>query len=86
MQVSVDVNSFMCLTSLSIYSDPWKSFMKFGFKKSHEMISYMLVWIITETYFGNQETCFTFHVFMQHTNATYATHLGHMWNNLVKQV
>jgi hypothetical protein len=39
MQVSVDVTSFMCLTSLSIYSDPWKSFMKFEIKKSHEMIS-----------------------------------------------
>jgi hypothetical protein len=39
MQVSVDVTSFMCLTSLSIYSDPWKSFMKFRIKKSHEMIS-----------------------------------------------
>jgi hypothetical protein len=34
---------FMCLTSLSIYSDHWKSFMKFGIKKSHEMISYILV-------------------------------------------
>jgi hypothetical protein len=39
MQVSVDVTFFMCLTSLSIYSDPWKSFMKFRIKKSHEMIS-----------------------------------------------
>jgi hypothetical protein len=38
MQVSVDVISFMCITSLSIYSDPYKSFMKFGIKKSHEMI------------------------------------------------
>jgi hypothetical protein len=62
MQVSVVVTSFMCLTSLSIYSDPWKSFMKFGIKKSHEMISYMLVWIITETSFCNKETCLTFHV------------------------
>jgi hypothetical protein len=39
MQVSVDVTSFMCLTSLSIYSDHQKSFVKFGIKKSHEMIS-----------------------------------------------
>jgi len=40
-----DVNEacFMCLTSLSIYSDHWKSFMTFGIKKSHEMISYILV-------------------------------------------
>jgi hypothetical protein len=29
----------MRLTSIPIYSDPWKSFMKFGIKKSHEMIS-----------------------------------------------
>jgi hypothetical protein len=43
MQVSVDVTSFICLTSLSIYSDPWKSFMKFGIKKSHEMISHFFV-------------------------------------------
>jgi hypothetical protein len=33
----------MCLTSLSIYIDHWKSFMKFGIKKPHEMISYVLV-------------------------------------------
>ena len=35
----------MCLTSISIYIDYWKSFMKFGIKKSHEMISYNLSWI-----------------------------------------
>jgi hypothetical protein len=34
---------FMCLTSISICIDHWKSFMKFGIKKSHEMISYILV-------------------------------------------
>jgi hypothetical protein len=33
----------MCLTWVPIYIDPWKSFIKFGIKKSHEMISYMLV-------------------------------------------
>jgi hypothetical protein len=43
MQVSVDVTSLICLTSLSIYSDPWKSFMKFGIKKSHEMTSHVFV-------------------------------------------
>jgi hypothetical protein len=43
MQVSVEGASFMYLTSLSIYSDHWKGFMKFGIKKSHEMISYTLV-------------------------------------------
>jgi hypothetical protein len=32
-------NIFMCLTLVPIYIDPWKSFMKFGIKKSHEMIS-----------------------------------------------
>jgi hypothetical protein len=32
-------NIFMCLTLVPIYNDPWKSFMKFGIKKSHEMIS-----------------------------------------------
>jgi hypothetical protein len=42
MQVSVDVTYFMCLTSLSIYN-PWKSLMKFGIKKSHEMISHVFV-------------------------------------------
>jgi len=35
--------SFMCPTSISIYIDPWKNFMKFGIKKSHEMISYAFV-------------------------------------------
>ena len=38
-------NIFMCLTSISIYIDHWKSFMKFGIKKSHEMISHILAWI-----------------------------------------
>jgi hypothetical protein len=33
----------MCLTSISIYINHWKSFMRFGIKKSHEMISYILV-------------------------------------------
>jgi hypothetical protein len=29
----------MCLTLIPIYIGHWKSFMKFGIKKSHEMIS-----------------------------------------------
>jgi hypothetical protein len=32
----------MCLALVPIYIDPWKSFMKFGIKKSHEMISHIL--------------------------------------------
>ena len=36
----------MCLASISIYIDPWKSFVKFGIKKSHEMMSYILSWIV----------------------------------------
>jgi hypothetical protein len=43
MQVSVDVTSFMCLMSLPIYSEHWKSFMKIEIKKSHEMISHIYV-------------------------------------------
>jgi hypothetical protein len=43
MQVRVNGTYFICLASLSIYSDPWKSFMKFGIKKSHEMISHVFV-------------------------------------------
>jgi hypothetical protein len=39
-------NIFICLTSIPIYIGHWKSFMKFGIKKSHEMISYILVGII----------------------------------------
>jgi hypothetical protein len=34
---------FTCLTSITIYIGHWKSFMNFGIKKSHEMISYILV-------------------------------------------
>ena len=34
---------FMYITC--IYLDQWKSFMKFGIKKSHEMISYNFSWI-----------------------------------------
>ena len=33
---------FMYITSTCIHLDQWKSFMKFGIKKSHEMISYNL--------------------------------------------
>jgi hypothetical protein len=33
----------MCLTLVPIYIGHSKSFMKFGVKKSHEMISYILV-------------------------------------------
>ena len=33
---------FMCLTSISTYMNDWKSFMKLGIKKSHEMISISL--------------------------------------------
>jgi len=33
----------MCLISIPIYVGPWKSLVKFGIKKSHEMISYILV-------------------------------------------
>ena len=42
---NVGCTSFMCLASTSIYIDHWKSFMKFGIKKSHERISYNLAWI-----------------------------------------
>ena len=35
----------MSITLTSIYLHHWKSFMKFGAKKSHEMISYNLAWI-----------------------------------------
>jgi hypothetical protein len=40
-------NIFICLTLVPIYSDPWKSFMKFGIKKSHEMISFIPIRICT---------------------------------------
>ena len=33
---------FMYLTSTCIHLDQWKNFMKFGAKKSHEMMSYIL--------------------------------------------
>ena len=42
---NVEGASFMCLTSISTHMDRWKSFMKFGIKKSHEMTSYNLSWI-----------------------------------------
>ena len=35
----------MYITSPCIHLDPWKSFMKFGIKKSHEMISHNFAWI-----------------------------------------
>ena len=37
--------SSMYITSTCIHLDPWKSFMKFGIKKSHEMISHIFAWI-----------------------------------------
>jgi hypothetical protein len=36
----------MCLTLMPIYIGPYKSFMKFGIKKSHEMIRYILVGMV----------------------------------------
>ena len=36
---------FMYITSTCNHLDHWESFMKFGIKKSHEMISYNLSWI-----------------------------------------
>ena len=41
----VEGASFMCLTSIPTHMDDWKSFIKFGIKKSHEMISYIFVGI-----------------------------------------
>ena len=35
----------MYITSTCIHLDQWKSFMKFGIKKSHEIICYNLSWI-----------------------------------------
>jgi hypothetical protein len=61
---------FMCLTLVPIYSDPWKSFMKFGIKKSHEMMSYMLVWIITKTYTFVQPMHGVYVWTLQHLNYT----------------
>jgi hypothetical protein len=60
MQVSVDFTSSMCLTSLSIYSDPWKSFMKFGIKKSYEMISSIPIrraWLSEWNYRSSTKPC-----------------------------
>jgi len=37
--------SFMCLTSMFTHVDDYKSFMKFGAKKSHEIMSYIIAWI-----------------------------------------
>ena len=36
----------MYITATCIHLDPWKSFMKFGIKKSHEMISHILVGMV----------------------------------------
>ena len=36
----------MCLTSISTHMNDWKSFMKFGIKKSHEMISYIFLGLL----------------------------------------
>jgi len=33
----------MCLVSIPIYVGLWKSLVKFGIRKSHEMISYIIV-------------------------------------------
>ena len=38
--------SFICFTSISTHMDDRKSFVKFGIKKSHEMTSYVLAWIV----------------------------------------
>ena len=51
----------MYITSTYIPLDGWKSFMKFGIKKSHEMISYNLSWIalLSEwNYRSSTEPCY----------------------------
>ena len=51
----------MCFASISIYIDPWKSFVKFGIKRSHEMMSYILSWIalLSEwNYRSSTEACY----------------------------
>ena len=58
---NVEGASFMCITSISTHMDDWKSFMKFGIKKSHEMISYNLSWIalLSEwNYRSSTEPCY----------------------------
>ena len=42
---NVGSTTFMCPTSISTHMDDWKSFVKFGIKKLHGMISYNLSWI-----------------------------------------
>ena len=39
----INGTSFMCPTSITAYSDHSKSFIKFGIKRSHEMVCDMLV-------------------------------------------
>ena len=39
---NVKYGCFMYITSTCIHLEQWKSFVKFGIKKSHEMISYNL--------------------------------------------
>ena len=41
-KINVKHAYFIYITSTCIHLDPWKSFMKFGIKKSHEMMSYIL--------------------------------------------
>ena len=43
---NVEGAPFMCLISISTRMDHWKSFMKFGIKKSHEMISCILIGMV----------------------------------------
>ena len=40
---------FIYITSTCIYLDQWKSFMKFGMKKSHKIINYNLSWIASSS-------------------------------------
>jgi len=39
---NIEGASFMCLTSIFTHMDDWKSFVKIGIEKSHEMTSYVL--------------------------------------------
>ena len=82
---NVGCTSFMCLTSISTHMNDWKSSMKFGIKKSHEMISYNLSWIALLSEWNYRSStkpfCLTQMTLIELYNKS---HEGFMWNRSQK--
>ena len=76
----------MYITSRWIHLDQWKSFMKFGIKKSHEMISYNLDWIALLSKWEYEMSTKPYYLAQMTLIEIYnKSHEGLVWTNVKKR-